>query len=251
MTFGEVGYLSRPVVHLYVYVAVIITFPWRIVHVVPQSLQIGWHRAAARRAYHQIVAILETEHVEIVIVFVIAQQLVGGHRGNGVGKLKLHTSEQAAVVLHMARTQPLICQGACPLHTGRHTGMQSAFVATDICGRREVEISSGCEHHRHGVGTAYHQPSVLRAHRSTLSLHHRLCLIVQQVELSADKKHVATGHGLPTLAVNHAQREVETPAAARRAEPHHDYAVGVAGEIFALIPCRAYDIAHPPHCLVE
>src|SRR5690606_35219288 len=64
MTFGQVGYLGRPVNHLLIDVHMIIGRPGSTYTVVPFSLQIHKHGSWPRTGYHQVATVLKIKHFQ-------------------------------------------------------------------------------------------------------------------------------------------------------------------------------------------
>ncbi len=105
-TFGEIGRLGEPVVHLDVDIRVIIGMPRRIVAVVPETLQICRQTAGPRTGNQQVTAVLEKQFFQLRINRGggLDFALVGGQGGLFGGRfaeVERHPVEQGMKIVFM------------------------------------------------------------------------------------------------------------------------------------------------------
>ena len=120
IAFRKIGHLGRPIIHLHVDIAMVVALPCRIVHVVPQPLQVTGQLASARRAEHEVTPILEIEHVEVSIVFMLTHE----HVRRVVRLLRiqgqLHTGKERLVIRQLRCFQLLVRLPRCLVHPSRY-----------------------------------------------------------------------------------------------------------------------------------
>lgn len=114
VTFGKITDLSRPIIHLYIDVAMNVTFPGRSIIPIPYPLQIIRQIHSTRRSDHQVSSILKIQHIQIKIFFMQAYQFICGNRGYFSLQIKPDAVEKRLIIIQVSGFQLLITFGRCP-----------------------------------------------------------------------------------------------------------------------------------------
>ena len=101
-TFGKIGRIDRPVVHLQVDIDVIVAVPRRFYSFRPEALQIGGQAAGPGTADQQVAAELEIKRGQLRIVLSALDRLktlVGGPIGGiGAAQIQIDAAEKFLVI---------------------------------------------------------------------------------------------------------------------------------------------------------
>ena len=250
IAFRKIGHFGRPIIHLHVDIAMVVALPCRIVHVVPQPLQVTGQLASARRAEHEVTPILEIEHVEVSIVFMLTHEHVCRVVRLLRIQVQLHTGKERLVIRQMRCFQLLVRLPRSLVHPSRYPSVYLVRISTRVRRRSEVEISRTGQHDRHRIRPFHLQPVGFRLHHAAVGLQESLCLVGQQIQRAFDGHRMAVHPGHPLPSVLHPQGEVQFAFMSGRRQAHHNHAVRVAGKIFAQVVHSVNRIRHTPYGIV-
>src|SRR5690606_16841923 len=115
MQFRKVTYFHRPVVHLHVNVQVIVSIPWCLQRICPETLQVERKRLFVCTTDHQITTILEVQGSErsVIICLKVVKPSVGREVVVLFSQIELYPVEFLLVLCAMITFQCLVVYSAC------------------------------------------------------------------------------------------------------------------------------------------